>query len=61
MIQRGRDIVPIEVKSADNTRAKSLGVYIKTYHPAYAVKTAVKNFGFENGIKTIPLYAVFCI
>ena len=61
VIQRGRDIVPIEVKSADNTRAKSLGVYIKTYHPAYAVKTAVKNFGFENGIKTIPLYAVFCI
>ena len=61
VIQRGRDIVPIEVKSADNTRAKSLGVYIKAYHPAYAVKTAVKNFGFENGIKTIPLYAVFCI
>ena len=61
VIQRGRDIIPIEVKSADNTRAKSLGVYIKTYRPAYAVKTAVKNFGFENGIKTIPLYAVFCI
>ena len=61
IIQRERSIIPIEVKSADNTKAKSLGIYMKAHSPAYAIKVAVRNFGFENGIKTIPLYAAFCI
>jgi predicted AAA+ superfamily ATPase len=54
-------LIPVEVKSADNTQAKSLTAYIKKYKPAYALKLATKNFGFENGIKTVPLYAAFCI
>ena len=54
-------LIPIEVKSADNTRAKSLKVYMETYKPDYAIKLSAKNFGFENGKKTVPLYAAFCI
>lgn len=42
-------IIPIEVKSADNTKAKSLKVYMETYHPSYAIKLSMKNFGFEDG------------
>ncbi|MDD2400902.1 MAG: ATP-binding protein [Clostridia bacterium] len=61
IIQRKGKIIPIEAKSADNTKAKSLGIYIETYKPEYAIKIAGKNFGFEKGIKTIPLYAAFCI
>lgn len=61
IIQRAGELIPIEVKSADNTRAKSLNVYIDTHKPSYAVKLSAKNFGFENGKKTVPLYAVFCI
>ncbi|MPN40188.1 hypothetical protein SDC9_187724 [bioreactor metagenome] len=61
MIQRQGEIIPIEVKAADNTKAKSLGVYIDTYKPAYAIKLSGRNFGFENRIKTVPLYAAFCI
>ena len=61
IIQRERSIIPIEVKSADNTKAKSLIIYMKAHSPSYAIKVAVRNFGFENGIKTIPLYAAFCI
>lgn len=61
VIQREGKVIPIEVKSADNTKAKSLGVYIETYKPEYSIKIASKNFGFENRIKTIPLYAAFCI
>lgn len=61
VIQREGAIIPIEVKSADNTKAKSLGVYIQKYKPAYAIKLSAKNFGFEAGIKTVPLYAAFCI
>jgi predicted AAA+ superfamily ATPase len=61
VIQRNGDLIPIEVKSADNTQAKSLGVYIKAYKPQYAIKLSTKNFGFEDGKKTVPLYAAFCI
>jgi predicted AAA+ superfamily ATPase len=61
IIQRNGKIVPIEVKSADNTKAKSLNVYLDTHRPEYAIKLSTKNFGFENGKKTVPLYAAFCI
>ncbi len=61
VIQRDGQLIPIEVKSADNTRAKSLKVYMETYNPAYAVKLSAKNFGFEDNKKTVPLYAAFCI
>ena len=61
IIQRDGRLIPIEVKSADNTRAKSLRVYMETYKPDYAIKLSAKNFGFEDGKKTVPLYAAFCI
>lgn len=61
VIQRDGRLIPIEVKSADNTRAKSLKVYMDTYKPEYAIKLSAKNFGFQDGKKTVPLYAAFCI
>lgn len=61
VIQREGRLIPIEVKSADNTKAKSLKAYMETYKPDYAIKLSAKNFGFEDGKKTVPLYAAFCI
>ena len=61
VIQRDGKPIPIEVKSADNTRAKSLKVYMETYNPDYAIKLSTKNFGFEDKKKIVPLYAAFCI
>ncbi len=61
LIQKNMDILPIEVKSSINTKSRSLDLYMKTYNPKYAIRISEKNFGFENNIKSIPLYAVFCI
>lgn len=61
VIQREGRLIPIEVKSADNTMAKSLKVYMETYKPDYAIKLSAKNFGFQDGKKIVPLYAAFCI
>lgn len=61
VIQRNGQLIPIEVKSADNTKAKSLKVYMETYKPAYAIKLSARNFGFEGNKKIVPLYAAFCI
>lgn len=55
------NIIPIEVKAADNVRAKSLQQFVKKYNPPYAIRVSAKNFGFENGIKSVPLYAIFLI
>ena len=51
------DIIPIEVKASDNVSSKSLNYYIERYKPKYSVRISSKNFGFENNIKSIPLYA----
>ncbi|MBK5247364.1 MAG: ATPase, partial [Peptostreptococcaceae bacterium] len=61
IIQRDGKIIPIEVKSADNTKAKSLKIYMDINKPEYAIKLSAKNFGFEDRKKTVPLYAAFCI
>ena len=57
----GNDIIPIEVKAKINNRSRSLGVYVDRFKPTYSIRISQKNFGFENGIKSVPLYAVFCI
>ncbi|MFH1288349.1 MAG: DUF4143 domain-containing protein [bacterium] len=61
IIQDQDKIIPIEVKSSIHTRSRSLSVYKEKYTPLYAIRISAKNFGFENNIKSVPLYAVFCI
>jgi len=55
------DIIPIEVKSSENVRSKSLLQYISLYKPQYSIRISTKNFGYENHIKSVPVYATFCI
>jgi hypothetical protein len=61
LIQKNTDIIPIEVKNNIHVKARSLDIYMKTCNPKYAIRISEKNFGFENNIKSVPLYAVFCI
>lgn len=61
LIKIDGDIIPVEVKSGRRTNSKSLNEYIKKYNPIYSIRISSKNFGFENNIKAVPLYAVFCI
>jgi len=61
VIQREGKIIPIEVKAAENVRAKSPNIFMKKYDSDYAIRLSTKNFGFEEGKKAVPLYAAFCI
>jgi hypothetical protein len=54
-------IIPVEVKASDNTQSKSLNAYAKRYNPKYSIRVSGKNFGFENGIKSVPLYSAYLI
>lgn len=58
LITTDRGIIPIEVKSAENTKSKSLNEYIKKFQPEFAIRVSGKNFGKFNNIINIPLYAV---
>ena len=55
-------LLPIEVKSADNTKAKSLHLFCGRYRPKLAVKTSLKNAGTyldgDTQIWSIPLYCL---
>jgi len=59
--QKETEIIPIEVKKGLHTRAKSLNQFRQTYHPKMAVRISQKNFGLDEGIRSIPFYAVFCM
>jgi len=61
VLQEGASVVPVEVKAGERITSRSLSVFKKKYAPPYSIRVSGKNFGFENGIKSVPLYAVFCI
>jgi predicted AAA+ superfamily ATPase len=61
VIQLENKVIPIEGKSWETTRSQSLEVFRKRYNTETAIRVSAKNFGFENGIKSVPLYAVWCI
>ena len=58
---RNGAVITVEVKSSENVRSKSLVQFISRYTPQFSIRISAKNFGFENQIKSVPLYAVFCI
>ena len=59
LIQRGVDIIPVEVKSSSRSRrAKSLDVFIEKYHPPLAIKLTSQNVGYmeSKNLLTLPIY-----
>lgn len=61
VIQKGEYVIPLEVKSGVNVKSKSLGVFNSRYDIQKSIRSSLRNFGFENGIKSVPLYALFCL
>ena len=56
LLQYENDIVPIEVKSDENIRSKSLSVYRKQYRPGISIRYSLKNLKYEDGLLNIPLF-----
>lgn len=56
-------IIPLEVKSADNTRAKSFQTFVAKYRPQYGFKVSLKNLGDnqvnETRVYSLPLYMLW--
>lgn len=58
VVQGSSGVYPLEAKSATNTKAKSLGVYMREYSPKIAMKTSLKSYSASSQIHSIPLYAL---
>jgi predicted AAA+ superfamily ATPase len=54
-------IVPVEVKAGRNKASSSMRRYRERFSPSVAVRISARNFGSESGIRSIPLYALFCL
>ena len=61
VLQKGNQIIGVEVKKGEHVRSRSLNVFVSNYHPAYSIRLSLKNFGEKDGLKSVPLYAAFCI
>ena len=61
LIDTQNGVIPIEVKANENKKSKSLNYFIEENKKELAIRISANNFGFENKIKSVPLYAVFCI
>lgn len=58
IIQKGSQIVPIEVKAEENLKAKSLKVYCEKYQPAEAIRTSMSDYREQSWLTNIPLYCI---
>lgn len=56
IVQTGSQIVPVEVKSGTNLRAKSLAVYMNKYQPRLAVRSSVANYKKTDNLYDVPFY-----
>ena len=61
IVEIDEEIIPIEIKSGRHKRSTSLNNYRSKFSPEYVIRISENNFGFVDGIKSVPLYAVFCI
>lgn len=56
IIQRGNDIIPIEVKSDENVRGKSLALYNQQYTPPVRIRFSLKNLKKDDNLINIPMF-----
>jgi len=56
ILQYKNEIIPIEVKSSENVRSKSLNIYKIEYNPKLCIRFSLKNLQFSNRVLNIPLF-----
>jgi predicted AAA+ superfamily ATPase len=58
LLQHKGKIIPIEVKSEENLKAKSLKLFSDKFKPCLALRTSMSDYRKEDWLTNIPLYAV---
>ena len=58
LIQKGKNIVPIEVKAEENLRVQSLKFYHEKFEPQYVIRTSMADYREQDWLINLPLYAI---
>ena len=58
LIQKGSNIIPIEVKAGTQGSMQSLRLFMKEKQIKRGVRTSLENFGCLDDIDIYPLYAI---
>ncbi len=58
IIQDAGEVIPIEVKSGENTKSKSFKLFCEKYSSKKAIKTSLTDYKEESWFTNIPLYAI---
>lgn len=61
VVRIGDDVVPVEVKSGNQTRTTSAKRFAEKYGCPYVVTVSAKNFGKTEASRSIPLYATILL
>jgi len=51
-------IIPLEIKSSENVRSRSLSVYAKTYEPKICVRASLLPYRHQQWLENIPLFSL---
>lgn len=54
-------IIPLEIATRTNSKAKSLSVFMKKFTVTQAYRITENNFSTKKDVRYIPIYAVFCL
>ena len=54
-------IVPLELATKSNSKAKSLSVFMKKFTVPQAYRITENNFSTKKDIRYLPIYAIFCL
>jgi predicted AAA+ superfamily ATPase len=58
IIQKESEVIPIEVKAAENLKSKSLKIYYDKFQPNYCYRFSMSNYREQDWMINIPLYAI---
>jgi predicted AAA+ superfamily ATPase len=58
LVQVENMIVPVEVKSNENIKSKSLAYYRKEFNPSVSIRYSMRNLKHDDGLINIPLFMV---
>ena len=58
LVQKGMNVVPIEVKAENNVRSQSLKAFYDKFKPEHSVRFSLLGHKDQEWMENIPLYAV---
>jgi predicted AAA+ superfamily ATPase len=58
LLQHANEIIPVEVKSAENLNAKSLRIFCQKFNPQTVIRTSLSDYRQESWMTNVPLYLI---